>query len=46
MLKKEWKIKTSIIPPFPQRLESKKTDPTTDALLEEVNNLCVKIPLL
>ena len=35
-----------IIPPFPQSLENKRYDPTIDALLEGIQNLCVRMPLL
>jgi hypothetical protein len=34
------KEKTPTTPPFPQRLENKKFNPTIDALLEGIQNLC------
>lgn len=33
-------------PPFPQRLERKRFDPNVDALLEGLENVCVRIALL
>ena len=44
--KKDEKEKILLVPPFPQILETKQLDQAANALLDELKNLYVKIPLL